>query len=200
MNETLYVGDTYEEKGASVPDGYTLYISGSVDTSTPGVYTITYRAVEIATGQNVTRTKTITVIEVPQTVPEVTLVGESVVTINLADALSYVDAGATSNTGYIYATGPAGTVDITTGNFTGIPEISGSYTIIYHTQTGGAYATRTIHVIDPDSGGTGGTGGTGETDTKPEIGYPIVSISTSSGGTDTKPEIGYPIESVSSAA
>ena len=199
MDETIYVGDTYEEKGASVPEGYTLFITGTVDTSTPGDYTITYRAVEIETGQNVTRTKKITVIEVPQSTPNITLVGDSVVTVDLEDALSYVDSGATSTAETVYATGPNGTQDITSGSFTGVPQTLGSYTIIYHTETGGAYATRTIHVIDPDSG-TGGTGGTGGTDTKPSAGYPIVSISTSTetGGTDTKPSAGYPIVSMSS--
>ena len=154
MDQTLYIGDVYEEKGATVPDGWVLRISGTVDTSTAGVYEITYYAFNPETGQNVTRIKTVEVLEVPTQSANVTLVGEPVVSVSLADAATYLDAGATSTDGTVLVTNLDGT---TSESFTGLPNVAGSYTLIYYVS--GAisnFVTRTIHVAEglnaPSSG------------------------------------------------
>ena len=97
---TLDVGDAYIEAGATavdVVDGVVdVSISGNVDTTTAGVYTITYTATDEA-GNSASITRTVTVNEVvePDTVPPViTLNGDAAVTLSVGD--SYVEAGATA--------------------------------------------------------------------------------------------------------
>ena len=144
MDQTLYVGDVYEEKGATVPDGWVLRISGTVDTSTAGVYEITYYAFNPETGQNATRVKTVEVVQAG-----ITLSGEPVVSILLSNAQTYVDAGATTPNGTVLVTNLDGTSSET---FKGLPNRAGSYTIIYYSSGATpAFAVRTIHVLDPNS-------------------------------------------------
>ena len=155
MDQTLYVGDVYEEKGATVPDGWVLRISGTVDTSTAGVYEITYYAFNQETGQNATRVKTVEVLAKP--VGSITLNGDPVVSLVLGLENAYADAGATSTDGTVFVTNLDGT---SSESFTGLPSVAGSYTLIYY--VAGAFSnfvTRTVHVLDPNSGGGGGGGG-----------------------------------------
>ena len=152
MDQTLHVGDVYEEKGATIPEGWVLFISGFVDTSTVGVYEITYFARNPETGENATRVKTVEVLAKP--VGSITLNGDSVVSLALGDASTYIDAGATSSDGTVFVTNLDGT---SSESFTGLPNVAGSYTLIYY--VAGAFSnfvTRTIHIIDPNSGGGGG--------------------------------------------
>ncbi|MFA6791659.1 MAG: immunoglobulin-like domain-containing protein, partial [Candidatus Izemoplasmatales bacterium] len=57
---TIFVGDTYEDGGATSSQG-TIETIGSVDTSSPGVYQVQYR-VNIA-GYEFTKSRYVTVVE-----------------------------------------------------------------------------------------------------------------------------------------
>ena len=154
MDVTVNVGEIYEDDIPAVPRGWTLFIEGSVDTSTVGVYTITYNARENATGRVVSTSRTVTVVE--SSSGSVTLNGDAVISIDLDDVATYVDAGATSSDGTVLVTNLDGTVS---ESFTGLPNIAGSYTLIYYTAGSFSnFVTRTIHVSDPNSGGGGGGG------------------------------------------
>jgi hypothetical protein len=64
---TLNIGDVYNEEGATATDGVdgdvVVVVSGSVETSIAGVYTVTYTATDLA-GNYATVSRTITVLEV----------------------------------------------------------------------------------------------------------------------------------------
>ena len=57
---TLEVGDTYTDPGATATEGVTVTTEGTVDTNTPGTYTITYTATDAA-GNTATVERTVTV-------------------------------------------------------------------------------------------------------------------------------------------
>ena len=63
-NLVLYIGDTYVEAGASADTGENVDVSGSVDTSTAGTYTLTYTAIDDAGNEALSVTRTIMVIGV----------------------------------------------------------------------------------------------------------------------------------------
>ena len=152
MDVTVNVGEVYEDDIPAVPRGWTLFIEGSVDTSTAGVYTITYNAREDATGRVVSTSRTVTVVE--SSSGSISLNGNAVISIDLDDVATYVDAGATSTDGTVLVTNLDGTAS---ESFTGLPNVAGSYTLIYYVS--GAFSnfvTRTIHVAEglnaPSSG------------------------------------------------
>ena len=217
MDITIYVGEEYEDSAPKVPAGWTLFVEGVVDTNIAGAYTITYTARENASGRVIKTSRTVTVVEAPAQIGSITLSGDPVITVSLPDVASYVDAGATSPDGTVLVTNLDGTAS---ESFTGLPNIAGSYTLIYYLSGSlSNFVTRTIHVSDPNSGGGGGgvsapaSGPTGldasivstppasgptnllanleAEPVKPAIGYPI----TSSDGTSLaiKPAVGYPI-------
>jgi len=188
-----------------------------VDTSTAGVYEIEYYALNPETGQNVTRVKTVEVVQ-----PGITLSGDPVITVSLPDIASYVDAGATSPDGTVLVTNLDGTAS---ESFTGLPNIAGSYTLIYYLSGSlSNFVTRTIHVSDPNSGGGGGgvsapasgptgldasivstppaSGPTGldavleAEPVKPAVGYPIVGKPAVGYPIVGKPAVGYPITNI----
>ena len=69
---TLEVGDTYTDPGATATEGVTVTTEGTVDTNTPGTYTITYTATDEA-GNEATKERTVTVTPtVPQAVSDLT--------------------------------------------------------------------------------------------------------------------------------
>ena len=95
---TLLVGESYEEPGATAIDDrdgeVEVVISGDVDTSEVGMYTVTYTAVDLA-GNSATATRTVTVQLPPDTIPpEITLIGESEITLLVSE--SYEESGATA--------------------------------------------------------------------------------------------------------
>jgi len=140
---TLEQHAVYTELGATALDGVdgnvSVTISGNVDTSTVGSYTVTYSVTDSA-GNEANTTRTITVIDV--TPPVLTLNGEASVTLEQnavytelgATALDVVDGNVTVTT--------TGNVDTAT---------VGNYTVTYSaTDTAGneANITRSITVID----------------------------------------------------
>lgn len=136
VNEAVYLGSTYVEKGATVPDGYILFISGTVDTNTLGDYEITYRAVNFAENIEVSTTKTVSVVDRPA--PVITLNGFPTVYIKRTEP--YTEEGAVADDG-------------STVTITNVPDVkrSGTYTIIYSAQNaskGIGMAVRNVHVVD----------------------------------------------------
>ncbi len=149
-DSTVYVAldGTYTESGASWTDNYdgsgTATVSGTVDTSTLGSYTITYSYTD--SNGNVADTITRTVIVEDQTKPTLTLNGDSTVYVEYNG--TYSELGAVFNDN-VDGTGDAvvtGTVDTST---------LGSYTITYnYTDANGNVAdemTRTVVVEDSTS-------------------------------------------------
>lgn len=225
MNEldsiTLNVGNLYKDKPKTLP-GFTTYVEGVVDTSTPGTYTVTYTLIKTdPVFETETYFREVTVTSAPTQIGSITLSGEPVITVSLPDIASYVDAGATSSDGTVLVTNLDGTVS---GSFTGLPNIAGSYTLIYYLSGSlSNFVTRTIHVSDPNSGGGGGvsapasgptgldasivstppaSGPTGldavlETEpVKPAVGYPIVGKPAVGYPIVGKPAVGYPITNI----
>ena len=97
---TISKGTVYTESGATAVDNIDknvkVVISGSVDNTTVGSYTLTYTATDAASNKS---TKTRTVIVVKEVIadiipPVITLNGES--SISLAFGASYTEAGATA--------------------------------------------------------------------------------------------------------
>lgn len=134
--ETVYLGSTYVEKGADVPDGYVLFISGTVDTDTIGDYEITYRAVNFADNIEVSTTKTVSVVDRPA--PVITLNGFPTIYVKRTE--EYTEEGAVADDG-------------STVTITNVPDVkrSGTYTIIYSAQNaskGIGMAVRNVHVVD----------------------------------------------------
>lgn len=137
-------GATFTDPGATAVDdvdgNVTVSVSGSVDTSTVGTYTLTYSATDKA-GNTATKTRTVTVTAVADTTnPVVTLTGDS--NIYVVQFETFTDPGATATDdvdGNVSVT-VSGTVDTDT---------PGTYTLTYTaTDSAGnsASTTRTVTV------------------------------------------------------
>ena len=196
---TLNVGAVYEDEPKTLT-GYTTYVDGEVDTNTAGVYTITYTLIKLVPSfKTETWTREVTVTSAPTQIGSITLIGDPVITVSLPDIASYVDAGATSPDGTVLVTNLDGTAS---ESFTGLPNIAGSYTLIYYLSGSFSnFVTRTIHVSDPNSGGGGG-GVSAPTSGPTGLDASIVSTPPASGPTGldavleaepVKPAVGYPI-------
>ncbi|HOV60265.1 MAG TPA: DUF5011 domain-containing protein, partial [Candidatus Hydrogenedentes bacterium] len=141
---TVQCGSTFTDPGATATDSCTgsrpVTVTGSVNTATPGTYTLTYNAND-GNGNNATPvTRTVNVVDT--TAPVITVNGSNPVTVQCGS--SYTDAGATA-------------VDACTGNRTVTTSgsvntsVVGTYTITYSANDGNgntATATRTVNVID----------------------------------------------------
>ena len=97
---TLTEGDTYTEQGATAVDDVdgdltgSIVITGTVDTSTPDTYTLTYSATD-SSGNTGTATRTVIVEAAPDvTAPVVTLLGDNPITLTVGD--TFTDPGATA--------------------------------------------------------------------------------------------------------
>jgi len=126
---------TYSEPGATADGGEDVVISGSVDTSVVGSYTLTYSATD---DQNNTSSKTRTVSVVDTTAPVITLSGANPLTVERYS--TYSEPGATSNGGE--------TVIISSSVNT---SIVGSYTVTYYAtddNNNNTSVTRTVEVVD----------------------------------------------------
>ena len=95
---TLSVGDTYTEQGATADDNIdgnltnNIVVTGSVDTSSPGTYTVTYTVSDASNNtSSIARTITIN----PDTTAPIALNGQSSITLSVGD--TYSEAGATAN-------------------------------------------------------------------------------------------------------
>ena len=97
-NITLKVGDTYTEAGATAVDdrdgNVSVDVSGSVDTSKVGTYTLTYTAKDKA--NNTSQKSRVVHVALPTdtTPPVITLKGDANITLKVGD--SYIEAGATA--------------------------------------------------------------------------------------------------------
>ena len=124
--ETITQNQSYTEQGASATDNLdgavNVTISGSVNTSTVGTYTITYSATDRA-GNTSTETRTVTVNALPDTeAPVITLTGSSNITISLGD--EYTEQGASA------LDAVDGAIDVvTTGQVD--TDTEGTYTVTY---------------------------------------------------------------------
>ncbi|MBU1958909.1 DUF5011 domain-containing protein [bacterium] len=141
----IALGGTYTELGATVTDnvdtGLATVITGSVDTTKVGEYTLTYTATDSA-GNIGTATRVVRVID-PQA-PVVTLVG---VTADIPLGEIYTELGAT-----ITDNVDTGLAAVITGSVN--TSVVGEYTLTY-TATDSAgnvgTATRVVKVIDPQA-------------------------------------------------
>ena len=132
--DTVEMGSTWTDAGATADGGETVTSSGTVDTSTVGTYTITYSATD-AEGNTGTATRTVTVVDT--TAPVIT-VTSGTDTVEMGS--TWTDAGATADGGETVTS--SGTVDTST---------VGTYTITYSaTDAEGntGTATRTVTVVD----------------------------------------------------
>ncbi|WP_321277118.1 DUF5011 domain-containing protein [Thiomicrorhabdus indica] len=150
---TLELGQTYTDAGATASDNKDGNITAQivtvnpVNTGTIGVYTVTYNVSDMAGNSAAQVTRTVRVVEpADATVPVITLLGDSSVTLELGQ--TYTDAGATASdnkdgniTAQIVTVNPVNTGTI------------GVYTVTYNVSdmagNSAAQVTRTVHVVEP---------------------------------------------------
>ena len=146
-NVNIIKGLSYVEAGATATDNkdgsVAVSISGTVDTSVLGTYTITYTAIDQA-GNSAPVTRTVNVVA-DTGAPIITLNGDSVV--RLLQGSTYIDAGASavdSVDGQVPVI-RAGVVDTT---------VAGTYTIVYTAvDSSGNTATKArVVIVEADSG------------------------------------------------
>lgn len=153
---TIAQGVAYIDEGASASDNVdgdltgAMTLTGSVDVSTVGSYTLTYDVVDAANNAAASVTRTVKVTD--QTAPAITLNGDANLSITIGN--SYTESGATAsdnNDGDISADVViSGTVDTST---------LGTYLLSYDvTDAAGNAATtvtRQVEIIDTDYDGDG---------------------------------------------
>lgn len=140
---TVAAGSAFTDPGATALDAVdgavTVSATGSVNTSVPGNYTITYSATDAA-GNAATATRTVIVADL--TAPVITIAGANPLTVEVGTAFTDPGATATDNIDANVPVNVSGSVN------TAIP---GNYTITYSaSDTAGntATATRTVNVVD----------------------------------------------------
>ena len=146
---TIEVGTTFTDPGATASDAgdgdltSSIVVSGSVDTSTIGTYTLTYDVSDTSGNPADSVTRTVNVVDT--TVPVITLLGDTTVTIEVG--ATYTDSGATAADNYdgdlTSSIAIVNNVDTST---------VGTYTVTYNvSDTSGNAAvpvTRTVNVVD----------------------------------------------------
>ena len=136
---TVELGGVYTDAGATADGGETVTVSGTVDTSTVGAYTLTYSATDAANNTG-TATRTVNVVAPSDTTaPVITILGENPTTVELG--ATYTDAGATADGGETVTT--SGTIDTS---------MVGAYTLTYSATDAAnntGTATRIVNVYDP---------------------------------------------------
>ena len=146
---TLPIGSSYIDQGANAIDDVDQTIevitSGTVNTSTPGIYTISYNAEDSAGNQSTTINRTVTIVD--NIAPVISLIGSAEITVAAGE--SYTDQGATvaDNIDETKTITSSEEVDITT---------AGTYTLRYNTQDNAGNdateVTRIITVVQPEKG------------------------------------------------
>jgi uncharacterized repeat protein (TIGR01451 family) len=140
---TLQCGTTFVDPGATATDAcvanLTVTVTGSVNTNTPGDYTLNY---SVTDGSNVaTATRTVHVVDT--TAPTLTLNGDASVTVECHT--SYADAGAS------VADACDGNIPVNTAGSVNT-DVPGTYTLTYTASDDAGNAatpvTRTVHVVD----------------------------------------------------
>ncbi len=146
---TIEAGTAYSDAGATASDNIdgditaSIKTASNVNTSIPGTYTVTYNVSDSA--GNAAATVTRTVIVVDTTLPVITLIGESNVSVTAGAA--YTDAGATASDNI---DGDITAAIISTGDInTSLP---GTYTVTYDVSdsagNAAATVTRTVNVVN----------------------------------------------------
>ncbi|WP_460220494.1 immunoglobulin-like domain-containing protein [Psychroserpens sp. MEBiC05023] len=156
-NIDLNIGEIYTELGATAIDNLdgdisaNVVISGSVNTSTAGVYFVNYNVSDSIGNAASTVTRTVTVIA-DTTPPVITLIGAE--TINLLAGDSYNEQGATAvdniDGDLTSSIVTSGTVNTT---------VAGPYIVTYSVSDTAGNSTqesRTVNVTEPTSGCSGG--------------------------------------------
>ena len=147
---TLLLYESYNEQGATATDdrdgSVGVIISGTVDTSTLGIYTLTYRATDSANNTS-SVTRAISVVEAPDTIaPVITLNGNSEITLLLDE--SYNEQGATATDDR------DGSVDVIISGTVNTSTL-GNYTLTYSATDSAdntSSATRAISLVEaPDT-------------------------------------------------
>jgi hypothetical protein len=121
---TIEAGSTFSDPGSTVTDnvdtGLSVSITGTVDDTTPGEYTITYNVSDSAGNTAITKTRTVHVVDT--TSPVISLLGGTAITVGVDSVFSDPGSTITDNvdTGLIATV--TGTVDTST---------IGSYEISY---------------------------------------------------------------------
>ncbi len=144
---SLCKGSIFIEPGASATDNIdssvAVTITGTVDTSTPGIYTLHYNAIDAAGNHAIEVKRVVTVVDL--SVPTISLLGNGVVTVEVGS--TYVDAGATAMDG---VDGNI-TSQITTVNSVNT-SIVGTYLVSYNVSNSSAVPAieliRTVNVVD----------------------------------------------------
>jgi hypothetical protein len=148
------VGDTYTEAGATATDDFdgdittSIVIGGdSVDTNTAGTYTVTYDVSDAAGNVAAQVTRTVNVVQ-DTTAPVITLIGASVIDVNVGD--TYTEAGATATDNF---DGDI-TASIVIGGDSVDTNTAGTYVVTYDVSDAAGnmatQATRTVNVM-PDT-------------------------------------------------
>jgi hypothetical protein len=138
----LAVGSTFNDPGATATDNVdnsvTVTSSGSVNTSVPGSYTITYSALDAA-GNTASATRTVNVVDT--TAPVITVLGDNPLTVLLGSTFNDPSATATDNVDGSVTVTASGSVNTA---------VVGTYTINYSAIDAAgntASATRAINVL-----------------------------------------------------
>ena len=144
---TLFQGDSYTEEGATATDErdgtLDVVITGTVDTNTIGIYTVTYTATDTASNTEIT-TRTVTVIP-DTTPPAIILNGSSSVIMAVGETYAEEGATAIDDRDGTVSVIISGTVD---------SSILGTYTLTYAaTDVAGnsSQETRTINIVQADA-------------------------------------------------
>ncbi|MDG1384102.1 MAG: BspA family leucine-rich repeat surface protein [Flavobacteriaceae bacterium] len=143
--ETIEVGATYTEQGATATDNYdpalTVVVGGdAVNTAIVGTYTVTYNVSDSNGNSAEQVTRTVSVVDT--TVPVITLTGQPTVTIEVG--ATYTEQGATATDNY------DPTLTVVVGGETVNTAIVGTYTVTYNVSDSNgntaAEVTRTVTV------------------------------------------------------
>ncbi len=123
---TVNMGTTYTDAGATATDetapaNPTVTTSGSVNTAVPGIYVLSFDAVDTAGNTALTVTRTVTVVDA--TAPVITLLGSASVSVDWGS--TYSDAGATAADNY------DASVTVTTSGTVNTAK-PGTYTLTYN--------------------------------------------------------------------
>ena len=142
---TLEVFSAYNEPGVAVDDDSAVAIdSSAVNTSEPGLYTVTYDSSDTAGNSAVQVKRTVKVVDT--TPPVIALTGDSAITLEAGE--TYIEPGATASDNY---DGDLSAAIIIGGDSvnTNIPDI---YTVTYNVKDSSnneaVEASRTVNVVD----------------------------------------------------
>ncbi len=152
INVNIEAGSVYTDAGATAQDlndgdiSSEITVSGTVDTSILGVYTLLYDVTDSDGNEATQVTRTINVVDT--TAPLITLLGDAIIYHEKGNV--YTDAGATANDSYYGDI----TSDIVVINNVNI-DVAGTYTITYNvsdeSNNAATQITRTVNVAETNS-------------------------------------------------